>query len=373
MPLIISALKVFNSNCGKVLISESKFLFDSVSYHFCCCFHLVFVEVFSTNQMHYKLNVRSETLEDDFVSVITTNTKKSLLAIAFISGKLLIKNLNTFETKIERYTHNSKILSLIISNDGNSVFSSDISGFLINFNLKNQETKLVGSGNGRIKQLLINEENLISVCDSEVIFWDLQSFEKQNRLSFPNNGWNCINNTENELILISCYDVFLVDLKTKELKKKISLNKFNDKIISSNHQNCFLVSRRRYGLSSIFEFDTSNSMIKNITQDESDYSNIYIHENLLYIVREDGLIRIADSSSLEILYKLEFGNSIKSSFINESEKNVTIVSYQQNTLEDGENEITFNFLAIVKLLDVIKILKRKRDLNLNFRFRYISN
>eukprot|EP01080_Neovahlkampfia_damariscottae_P003767 gene3767-6655_t len=319
--------------------------------------------------MHFSFQSRSTAFADDEVSFLTSNSTKTLLAIGFITGKIQIKNFFTLETYFEYIGHEHKILSLIFSKDGKNLYSGDNAGEIIQFNLDMRAIIFVGSGKGWVRQLLIFENSLISISDSEVVFWNLLSYELEKTISCQNHGGNCINKNEKELILISYYDMSVVDLETKEMKKKSSLHKFSHKVMSSNRPNIHFVSRRRYGTSSIFEFNMKNSEIRNITDDEKEHSNIYVKGNFLYLVREDGLIRVLDCLNFEELYKIETGEMIKYTWIDEIQNNLTIISLNQIIKEDGENEIDLKFVSVKNILNMKKVLTRGKDFNLNFRFR----
>jgi WD40 repeat protein len=289
----------------------------------------------------------------------TVNENINLLALGLENKSVVILHLDSFEEYFcGTNSHDSFVWSLQFSHDGNYLFSGDDSGNIIQWNVKTKELiKKFKPHTHNVRHFRINENDLISCSiDGDVVFTDMSTLNEKKRHKSSGNVKLLLDEFKQELMIAMYGRVEVMDLKSYKTSK-ISLLKYSVWALLYYQEN----ESYFFGLENgnIIEWK-NGKIIKNVEIGNNRISEIILYKGRLIAVSFDQHLRILDPFTLKVLFEKQIKGCRFTWILNVKD---------QYFVTCGVGGDFFHVWYLKNnLLNVLQVLKRKRDLNICFRF-----
>jgi WD40 repeat protein len=299
---------------------------------------------------------------EDEVLCLAVKEKQNLLALGFDNGTVAICYLDTFEVYFSsKNDHKTYLWSLEFTKNGDFLFSGDKSGVIIKWDVEKKckvFQKKIHKEN--VRDIKIYHDKLISAGDDGKI--KILDVESMNLLEefITNEPCKLIAHQNKIMSVEYSENLFSIDLETKLIKmhpfRPVESGRSNSiwSICFSNERNSFILGNNE---GQLIEYK-DDQIIKSKKVATNRISQILVYEGYLISCSFDQHIRIHDIDSFEELYSLQYDIKFNS----------MILVNEKYLIASG---LTSNSIVVINLkssLDMLKILNRKRDLNIQFHF-----
>jgi WD40 repeat protein len=291
---------------------------------------------------------------------IAVNEKSNFLALGLANNSVVLRHLDSFEEYFrDTKSHESYVWSLIFSEDGDYLFSGDNDGNIIKWNVKKK--KLIQKFHPHehnVRHFRIYENNLISASlDGNVIFTDMNTLKKKKTIDLTDSCKLLLNESKHELF-IGKYNgtVDLLDLKTNENHNFYNGESSCWSLIYFQENDSYFFGTE---MGNIIEFK-DGKVIKNKEIGSKRISEMIFHEGRLVVVSMDEYLRILDPFTLDVLFVHKIDSCRFTWVLNVK---------NQYFITCGVSDQNFQIWYLNNSLNVLKVLKRKRDFNIHFCFK----
>jgi WD40 repeat protein len=298
---------------------------------------------------------------EDEVLCLAVKEKQNLLALGFDDSTVAIFYLDTFEVYFSgKNEHKTYIWSLEFTKNGDFLFSGDNSGVIIKWDVEKKckvFQKKIHEEN--VRDIKVYHDRLISAgFDGKIKIFDVESMDLLEEFN-TNEPCKLIIH-QNKIMSVDYYEnLFSIDLKTKIIKMHPFLPVESGSIsiwsiCFSNKRNSFILGNNE---GQLIEYK-DDQIVKSKKVASDRISQILDYEGYLITCSFDQHIRIHDIDSFEELYSLQYDIKFNS----------MILVNEKYLIASG---LTSNSIVVINLkssLEILKILNRKRDLNIQFHF-----
>jgi WD40 repeat protein len=302
--------------------------------------------------------------ELDHISTMAVNENIGLLALGLSNlNSIVLRHLDNFEEYFrDTESHEDTIFCFIFSEDGNYLFSGDNLGYVIQWNVKKKELiKKFKPHVHNVRNFIFYENNLMSFSyDSEIVFTDLDTLEVKQKQKKHNSCCKLFYETKQELMIgTDIGNVEVLDIKTMTRKNEIDpkskkCSAICSLIYFSEKDSYFFGTQFGY----IIEIKDGKA-IKNVEIANHKISDLLFHQGRLIVVSFDEHLRILNPFNLEILNERKIEGCRLTWILNVK---------NQYFITGGVGNKEFHIWEMKNPLNVLNVLKRKKNLNIHFYF-----
>jgi WD40 repeat protein len=298
---------------------------------------------------------------DDEVLCLAVNKENNLLALGFDNKNVTICYLDTFEEYFSSNGHKNYVWSILFSNNGDFLFSGDKSGIIIKWDVVKKCIVFKKKIHEEIvRDLKIYKEFLITAGgDRKIKIFDMEMMTLLEEFQIDDPCKFIIN--KNKIISVDYEEaLFSIDLETKKIIQHPFTEVENGKS-SPIWSICFSESRNSYILGNnegyLIEYkDDQTIKSKKVTNDR--FSDILLYDGYLISCNFDKHIRIHDIDTFEVLHSLEY----------QIRFNSMILVNRKYLIASGLSKNSMIVIHLNSCIKMLKVLNRKRDLNIYFHF-----
>jgi WD40 repeat protein len=300
-----------------------------------------------------------EYITKDEVLCLDVNTSRNLLAFGLDNRNVTIKYLDTLEDYFSSTEHEMYVWCITFNKNGDLLFSGDKSGTIIKWNVDrkcNIFKKKIHKEN--VRDLKTHEDHLISAGDDgKIKIFDMKTM---NLLEEFHTNEPCKLLINQNKIMAADYNqsLFSIDLETKMIK--------NHPFFQDKEENFSIWSICFYSINSFILGDNSGHLFKykedqiinfkKVTEDR--FSEILVYEGYLISCNFDKHIRIHDIDTFEVLYSQKY----------EIRFNSMVIVKEKYLIASGLSKNSIIVIDLKSYIEMFKVLKKKRDLNIFFYF-----
>jgi WD40 repeat protein len=294
------------------------------------------------------------------IFTIALNENSGFLALGLSNNSVVLRFLDSFEEYFrDTGSHEFYVWSLIFSDNGNFLFSGDNRGYIIQWDVKNkQKIKKFRVHEYNVRHFRIYENTLISgSIDGSIVFTDLDTLEEKKRIKLSHTCKFLLEESKDEL-MIGNYNgsLELLNLKTNKSQIFISDNSPLWSLIYFQENNSYLLGTEN---GEIIEFK-DGKFIKFVKIGYKRISEMIFYQRRLVVVSFDEHLRILNPFNLEVLFERKI----------EVCRFTWILNFKnQYFITCGVGNKEFHIWEIKNPLNVLNVLKRKKDLNVHFCFK----
>jgi WD40 repeat protein len=298
--------------------------------------------------------------ESSEVYCVASNEHLNLLALGLVKNSVVILHLDSFEEYFrDTNSHDSYVWSLQFSQDGNYLFSGDNSGNIIQWNVKTKKLiKKFNPHTHNVRHFRIYGNDLISCSiDGDIVFTDIFTLEEQKRHKSCDNTKLLLDEFKHEL-MTALYNgnVEVLNLKTKETFNITIETSAVWALLHFQENDSYFFGMEN---GTIVEWK-NGKIINNAKVGKNRISEIILYQGRLIVVSFDQHLRILDPFTLQVLFEKKIDGCRFTWILNVK---------NQYFITCGVSGEFFHVWYLEKsILNVLKVLKRKRDLNICFCF-----